>query len=109
MHYLAGPVIAVLVIGLLGLVLRWIFGSGQASTRAGGADSAAASRDEDGLLQPVAAPPDRAAGNALRALLSDAGIRSTLRTRRDGRVEVLVFAEDAERARRLLPPPIGTG
>ena len=40
----------------------------------------------------------------LRALLSDAGIRSTTGVRRDGRVQVLVFPDDEERARKLVPP-----
>ena len=59
---------------------------------------------DTGLLRPVADLPDRAAAAALRAVLSDAGIRSTIGIRRDGRVEVLVFPDDEERARKLVPP-----
>ena len=61
-------------------------------------------RDRHRAAAPVAELPDRPAAAALRAVLSDAGIRSTLGVRRDGRVQVLVFPDDEERARRLVPP-----
>ena len=98
-HYVLGPIVAVVVVCVLAGLSKWIFGSGRnrtAAARAGGADH--------GLLRPVAELPDRAAGAELRAVLSDAGIRSTLGVRRDGRVQVLVFPSDEDRARRLVPP-----
>ncbi len=101
-HYVAGPVVAIVVLCLLAVLMRWIFGAGRsrsAATRAAPSD-----RADHGLLRPVAELPDRAAGSALRAVLSDAGIRSTLGVRRDGSVQVLVFAADEDRARRLVPP-----
>jgi len=82
--------------------MRWIFGSGH--SRAAATAQPPAGAADHGLLRPVAELPDRAAGSALRAVLSDAGIRSTLGVRRDGRVQVLVFADDEDRARRLVPP-----
>jgi hypothetical protein len=112
-QYTAGPIAAVVVVCLLGLLARWIFGAGR--SRSAGARSAAArparaapgptGRPADyGLLRRVALLPGRADGDALRAVLSDAGIRSTLSARPDGQVEVLVFAADVDRARSLLPP-----
>jgi hypothetical protein len=57
----------------------------------------------------VATLSRRESALALRAVLSDAGIRSTLRPA-DSRTVVLVFPEDADRARSLAasfpgPPP----
>jgi hypothetical protein len=101
-HYVVGPVVAVVVVCLLAVVMRWIFGSGR--SRAAATAQPPAGPADHGLLRPVAELPDRAAGSALRAVLSDAGIRSTLGVRRDGRVQVLVFADDEDRARRLVPP-----
>lgn len=57
-----------------------------------------------GLLTPLSQGMGRADGMALRAVLGDADIRSSLSARRDGRFDVLVFTDDLERARRLLPP-----
>jgi hypothetical protein len=109
-HYLAGPVVAIVVVCLLGVLMRWVFGSGRSragvtgGSRAGASAPPPAGRPDHGLLRTVAEAPDRGAGSALRAVLSDAGIRSTLSVRRDGRVQVLVFADDEDRARRLVPP-----
>ena len=44
------------------------------------------------------------AGDALRAVLSDANIRSTTADAGRGRVRVLVFAADLEQARALVGP-----
>ena len=103
LHYAVGPVIAVVVLVLLGLFLRWAFGSGPSRRRP--------SPGDDGLLTKVATLSRRESAVALRAVLSDAGIRSTLRPTAD-RTVVLVFPEDADRARSLAasfpgPPPGG--
>ena len=102
-HYVVGPVVAIVVVALLAVALRWIFGTGRSRAAATVARTGPV---DHGLLRPVAELPDRAAGSALRAVLSDAGIRSTLGVRRDGRVQVLVFADDLDRARRLVPPAV---
>ncbi len=91
MHYLAGPVIAFTVIAGLALFLRWAFRS--EPRRRPPAD--------DGLLTRVATLSRQESALALRAVLSDAGIRSTVRSTGAYRAEVLVFPEDAERAREL--------
>jgi hypothetical protein len=91
MQYLVGPVIAFAVLAGLALFLRWAFGS----------DERRRPPSDDGLLTPVATLSRPETALALRALLSDAGIRSTVRFHGPHRVEVLVFPEDAERARAL--------
>ncbi len=91
-HYLAGPVIAFAVIAVLALFLRWAFRS--EPRRRPPAD--------DGLLTRIATLSRRESALALRAVLSDAGIRSTVRTPRSNRAEVLVFPQDAARARALI-------
>jgi len=102
-HFAVGPVLAIVVMCLLAVLSKWVFGSGQRRTAARSLVPPAGPVDH-GLLRPVAELPDRAAAAALRALLSDAGIRSTFGVRRDGRVQVLVFPDDEEQARRLVPP-----
>ena len=92
LHFLVGPVLAIAVIGLLGLFLRWAFGTGKPTSR---------SSREDGLLTRVATLNRQETALALRAVLSDAGIRSTIRHPAALRVDVLVFPEDAARARSL--------
>ena len=56
---------------------------------------------EDGLLTLIATLSRRESALALRAVLSDAGIRSTIRVPAPHRADVLVFPEDADRARAL--------
>ena len=90
-HYLAGPVIAFAVIAGLALFLRWAF-RGEPRRRPPA---------DDGLLTRVATLSRRDSALALRAVLSDAGIRSTVRFPGPHRAEVLVFPEDADRARAL--------
>ncbi|RBY96594.1 hypothetical protein DQ237_08175 [Blastococcus sp. TF02-8] len=94
-----GPLVAVVVLGLLVLFTRWAF-----STRAPSAPDPA----DDGLLTRVATLGRRESALQLRALLSDAGIRSTVRFPAADRADVLVFAEDADRARALAASFPGT-
>jgi hypothetical protein len=94
--YAAGPVIAVVVVLLLAVFTRWAFGSGYGTGR-----PRPEPPEDDGLLTRIATLSARESAQALRAVLSDAGIRSTVRSRERNRVEVLVFPEDADRARAL--------
>ena len=91
LHYAVGPVIALLMVGLIALFLRWAFGTG----------SSGAPQSRDELLTPVATLTRRESALALRAVLSDAGIRSTIREPAAHRTDVLVFPEDLDRARAL--------
>ena len=93
--YLIGPLVVVVVLVGLGLFMRWAFGTG-GSRRASRPDPA-----DDGLLTRIATLSRRESALALRAVLSDAGIRSTVRYSDARRAVVLVFPEDADRARAL--------
>jgi hypothetical protein len=108
-HFAVGPVVAIVVVAALAMLSKWIFGTGR--RRAAGRTSVPTGVQVDtGLLRAVADLPDRSAAAALRAVLSDAGIRSTIGVRRDGRVQVLVFPDDEEQARKLVPPgPVAPG
>ena len=86
--------IAVVSLGLLVLFLGWAFGTGEHSTPA-------PPPSDDGLLIRIATLSRRESALALRAVLSDAGIRSTVRCPGASRAHVLVFPEDASRARAL--------
>jgi hypothetical protein len=98
LHYTVGPVIAIVVVVLLGAFLRWAFGTGGTGR---GRRPAAPSGADDGLLTRIATLSKRESALALRAVLSDAGIRSTLRSSSPERTTILVFPEDAPRAREL--------
>ncbi|MGY1739936.1 MULTISPECIES: hypothetical protein [unclassified Blastococcus] len=95
LHYATGPVVVFAVLALLALFMRWAFGTGGTQTRRRPAPA------DDGLLVRVATASSRESALALRAVLSDADIRSTVRFPGPHRAEVLVFPEDAERARAL--------
>ena len=94
LNYAVGPLVAVAVMVLLALFMRWAFGTGYGHERP-------AARDDEGLLTLVATLSRRESAVALRAVLSDAGIRSTVRFPAAHRADVLVFPEDADRARAL--------
>src|SRR5688572_27566376 len=87
LHYLIGPAIAFVVLALLALFMRWAFGTGSDRTPPPTAD--------DGLLTCIATLSQR------EAALADAGIRSTVRFPAAHRADILVFPEDADRARML--------
>jgi hypothetical protein len=94
LHYALGPLIAVVVLVLLGVFMRWAFGTGYGRGRP-------AADADDGLLTKIATLSRREPALALRAVLSDAGIRSTIRYPDSERAVILVFPEDADRAREL--------
>src|SRR4051812_22354628 len=87
--------IALVVVLLLGLFMRWAFGTGY------GRERPRPTPVDDGLLTKIATLSKRESALALRAVLSDAGIRSTLRYPAADRTVLLVFPEDAPRAREL--------
>jgi hypothetical protein len=93
--------VTVLVIfGLLGLLMRWIFKPSR--PRGHGPLVDAGDSTELGLLDVVAVGLPRSAALSARATLGDAGIRSSMSRRRNGSLDVLVFHADAPRARELL-------
>lgn len=104
-HVLLAPLMAVLVLGVLVLLTRWVFGArGVRLLRP---------RADYGLLTPVARLGDRASAEAARARLGEYGIRGTvvpagLGFDAQGRpwspesAQILVFPDDADRAREVL-------
>ena len=91
-----GPMLVILVVLVgLAMVMRWAFGSGY------GRSSRATAPADAGLLVLVATVSAPETARALRAVLSDAGIRSTQRSVAGRRTEVLVFLDDADRARTV--------
>lgn len=102
-HYLLGPVIGLLAVGLLALLSRWAFGSPRSRPRVG-ANRAPVNY---GLLVPVATVSSRSDAEQLRALLVRAGIRATVAAAEGtdeggNRFHVLVFADVEAGARRAL-------
>lgn len=93
--------VALLVAGGLGLATRWIFKPAR-KRRAGPPVNATESR-ELGLLS-VIATVDRAEALSRRARLGAVGIRSSASKRDDGRIDILVFHADVDRARQILEP-----
>jgi hypothetical protein len=91
-------IIALLVVAGLGLLTRWVF---KPPRRRRPPPVDAADAPELGLLT-VIATVDRAGAAAARSRLAAAGIRVSTSRRRDGRFDLLVFDQDADRARELL-------
>ncbi|GAA4973656.1 hypothetical protein [Kineococcus glutinatus] len=97
-HSLLGPVVAFVAVGVLVLLLRWTFSSGHSLVerrpQQGGTD-------EYGLLEVVSTPGTFVEAELQRLALQEAGIRATLAPTTEG-PRVMVFPEDARRARELL-------
>ena len=87
---------------VLVLVMRWVFRPSRPRTGTRPIDAAESA--DLGLLTVVAPGVDRNEAMRRRAVLGEAGIRSSMSKRRDGRLDVLVFHADAEAARILLGP-----
>ena len=98
---LMGPAVAFVVVALLALFMRWAFGTGYGREKSKPERRTAAPSPDEGLLTTIATLSREESALALRAVLSDAGIRSTLRRPAAHRTDVLVFPEDLERARAL--------
>lgn len=92
---------AVVAIAILALIMRWVF---HRPRRVITRPVNAAESTELGLLAVVASNLSRPDAMAHRAILGDAGIRSSMSRRHDGTMDVLVFTGDVERARILLEP-----
>lgn len=95
----SAEVTALLVVGVLAFVMRWVFKPSR-KRQAGRPVDATESR-ELGLLT-VVATVARSDAQTRRAQLGERGIRSSASRRSDGNVDVLVFHGDADAARRIL-------
>lgn len=93
-------IVAVLVVLLLALILRWVFKPSRPHPISRPVDAADSS--SLGLLSVVASGLSRQDAMTQRAVLGEAGIRSSMSKRRDGQLDVLVFHADVDAARLLL-------
>ena len=105
--YLFGPLLAVGLVAALGFLfwrmgLRWIEQADDPLYGHYGSLSIFTDPDDFGLLCAAAVADDPEEADQIRLLLAEAGIRATAGARRDGRVAVLVFAEELEAARRRM-------
>jgi hypothetical protein len=104
--YLIGPLVAVLLIGTVGVVfwrlgLQWVERADDPLRELYGL-AIFGEQEDYGLLCPAAVVDEPEVADDVRRLLADAGIRATHAVRADGRVVVLVFGEHVDEARRLL-------
>jgi uncharacterized protein (DUF58 family) len=115
LHYALGPMVAFVVVLLLGALSRWWMAPTPAQKHQ--REKTRARRDF-GLLVPVAVRPRRSDAEQLASLLSASGIRATVvveppgptlitaaghvQRQPGGRHQVLVFGKDMSRARNLL-------
>ena len=96
--FLVGPLIALAVVGVFVLLLRWTFSRGGSVV----AKPAKSGRvDEYGLLVSVAAPSTYIEAEIVRRTLEDHQIRATLAQTLAG-PRIMVFPQDADRARQLV-------
>jgi hypothetical protein len=95
----ANELIAVGVIALLVLIMRWVFAPSRRDRAGPPIDATDAA--ELGLLT-VVATVSREEATTRRAQLSRRGLRSSISRRQDGRVDLLVFQGDADAAREIL-------
>jgi hypothetical protein len=94
-HYLEGPAIAALALGIIVLICRWVFSTDRPTP------PPPSEPGDYGLLEPVTVVRTLDDAHMLRSLLHDAGIRGTVASTTEGFV-VLVFSGDASRARALV-------
>lgn len=100
MSRLSALITALVVVGLLVLLTRWVFRPSRPNVGIGRPPDA--SEAELGLLTVVLSRVPKQDVAERRTVLDEAGIRSSVSNRRDGSVDVLVFATDLARARSLL-------
>lgn len=92
------PLVVLVVAGVLALVLRWVFRPSRPRPR----PPIDAEMADLGLLTVVATGLSRSDAQTQRDLLAAAGLRASVSHRHDGLLDLLVFTDDAERARTVL-------
>ena len=103
LHFVLGPLLALLLVALLGGLLRWTYGTHKQHV-APHTDLAEA--EDLGLLREVTVVPTREAADVLRRRLAADGIRATVRPTPDGTGHrILVFPRDEADAKVLLSNP----
>jgi hypothetical protein len=96
--YAFGPVVAVVVLGVLVLVLRWAFRRGQSVVAT---DGRPGPPTDYGVLVPVAHPHSADEGRAIAAFLQRQGIACTVAHTTAG-LRVLVWPTQSARAGEVL-------
>ncbi len=96
--YAFGPLVAVVLVGVFVLILRWAFSRGGSVVAAAPRPGTSA---EYGLLVPIASPATYVEGEVLRRRLEGQGLRANLATTLEG-PRVMVWPADADRAREIL-------
>jgi hypothetical protein len=96
--YAFGPIIAIALVGVFALVLRWAFGRGASVV---GGPGRPGDPSEYGLLVPIATPRTLREGQAMQSRLQGAGIRANLTTSLRGPV-LMVWPDDVDAARGVL-------
>ena len=99
--YLWVPMLTFLIVGLLALVLRWV-APGRRTTLIS-ARPRPGRPHEYGLLVTVATPASEEEAQRLIRRLTSGGVQATVAHTVDGR-RIMVWPDDAERARNLLGP-----
>jgi hypothetical protein len=99
--FLVGPLIALLAIGGLMLVSRWMSGQRGSLIERPAQPGAA---EEYGLMIPVASPRTTAEAEGTASRLAAVGVRSRVVDTTEG-LRVMVWAEDVARARSVLDDP----
>lgn len=100
-HYALGPSVALVVVGVLVLLLRWTFSHGRSLVERRPQQGAS---DDYGLLEVVSSPGTFVEAEVQRRTLVDAGIRATLAPTTEG-PRVMVFPNEAGLARQILKGP----
>jgi hypothetical protein len=93
-----GPIVAVVLVGVFALLLRWAFRRG---TSVVAAPPRRGPDDDYGLLVAVASPANYVEGEVLRRRLEAQGVRANLASTLDG-PRVMVWPVDEDRARQVL-------
>ncbi len=93
-----GPIVAVVLVGVFALILRWAFSRGGSVVAA---PPTLGPDDDYGLLVPVASPSTYVEGEILRRRLEDQGVRANLASTLDG-PRVMVWPVDEAKARAVL-------
>ena len=104
--FLVGPLMAVVALGVIILICRWVFSTTARDQRTAQRAERARAASDYGLLVPIATVRTSDDAEMLRALLRDAAIRCTLAedtsTGEPSAWTVLVFRSDAARALGLV-------
>ncbi len=93
-----GPIVAVVLIGVFALILRWAFSRGSSVVAA---PPRRGTVEEYGLLVPVAAPQNYVEGEIMRQRLESRGVRANLASTLEG-PRLMVWPGDEDRARQVL-------